>query len=274
MVVIKKDKKRFPGYTNTLRRGLFAAAWSIACITGANAATLQISPVSIELAGGTRGAAVHLHNPGDTPLVGQVRVFEWTQQQGDDRLRTTQSLVASPPLIKIAPGSEQLVRIVRSDQARGSEERAYRLLIDEIASDAPANQTGVQIQMRYSVPVFVDTPAKLRTIPVLEWTLVQTESGLRLRIENSGRQRARISAVSIEDAQGQTHTVEAGLLGYALAGRYRIFDLRLPAGIRLGPSARVNATVNAESLIVDARLQRAAATAPAGSSAGQPNQEP
>src|SRR5690606_31082397 len=108
-----------------------AAVWSMAAGL-ASAATLQISPVSIELGPDEPGAAVTLRNPGSTPMFGQLRVYAWDQQDGQDVLAPTQSLAASPPLLQVPPGSEQLVRIVRTGAAEAGKESAYRILIDEI----------------------------------------------------------------------------------------------------------------------------------------------
>src|SRR5690606_36206169 len=110
---------------------------------------LQISPVTIELGPKINAAAVTLSNPGETPIYGQLRVFKWDQKDGEDVLTATTDIAASPPLIEIAPGSDQVVRLVRTERNAVQGEQSSRILIDEIADEnASPPSSGVQIRMR------------------------------------------------------------------------------------------------------------------------------
>ncbi|WP_336604471.1 molecular chaperone, partial [Burkholderia pseudomallei] len=90
-----------------------AALTLAGAVAPASGATLQISPVTIEMAADNPAAGVTLSNPGARPVYGQVRTFRWTQEQGDDMLAPAPELVASPPLVQIGGQGEQLVRLVR-----------------------------------------------------------------------------------------------------------------------------------------------------------------
>lgn len=226
-------------------------AWAACALLGtaaalASAATLQISPVSIDLAANEPGAAFTLRNPGATPLYGQLRVFEWDQQRGEDVLTPARNLAASPPLLEVPPGSEQLVRIVKTGAVGEAKEAAYRILIDEIQNEQAAPQNGVRILMRYSVPVFVDNGLSAADKPRVEWSVAQKDGRWRLTAENRGAKRARISQVWLKDAQGRRHLLADGLLGYALAGRHHSWELDLPAGVRLDTGASIEAVVNTD----------------------------
>ncbi|WP_298015422.1 fimbria/pilus periplasmic chaperone [uncultured Castellaniella sp.] len=220
-------------------------AW--ACAAAATAATLQISPVTIEMAPGVRGAAMTLSNVGEHPLYGQLRVFEWDQREGEDRLLPTRAVVASPPMLQIAPGAQQVVRIVRvaGEAARPVKEDSYRILIDEIPDPRTQPRSGVVIRMRYSVPVFLDNGLTARDRPELSWSLACENRRWRLRADNAGALHARLNTVWIAGADGRRHDIEPGLLGYVLPGRHRIWDLDLPANARLGKRAVIHAVVNA-----------------------------
>jgi fimbrial chaperone protein len=103
----------------------------------AHGANLQISPVSISFQPGQNAAGIQLQNNGDTPLYGQVRVYAWDQRNGVDDLTPTTQLVASPPVIEVAPNSTQTIRLVRRPGAQGAAaagaaEQTYRILIDEL----------------------------------------------------------------------------------------------------------------------------------------------
>lgn len=241
----------------------FAAAVWLPLLFGAaaQAATLQISPVTIEFSASEHATGLTLRNPGDTPLYGQVRVFQWGQAHGEDVLTPTADVIASPPLIEIAPHGDQLVRLVRANASSagaqaarsiqasgaaglGSGERSYRLLIDELPAPGTADTEGVTIRLRYSVPVFVEAAAGGAAQPLLAWHLVHAARGYALRADNAGTKRAQIAAVELLDASGHRWDVTRGLLGYALAGQGRQWSVPVPPDAKFGGTLKVRATVN------------------------------
>ncbi|WZB66892.1 fimbria/pilus periplasmic chaperone [Achromobacter xylosoxidans] len=156
-------------------RGLAVAIWagwiSLAAVP-VQAATLQISPVLVDLAPQQGATGILLRNPGATPIYGQVRVYAWDQAQGDDVLTPTQEIQASPPIIQVPPNGEQLVRLVRVSKELAPMEQSYRLVIDEIPDPATSRVNGVVLRMRYSVPVFV-AGATPEPAPELAWHLAR-----------------------------------------------------------------------------------------------------
>ena len=231
-----------------------------ALTTWAGAATLQVSPVTVEIASGQNGAALRLTNPGTTTIYGQVRVYDWDQRDGEDVQTPTTGVVASPPMIQVGPGAEQLIRIVRTAASAGATEQSYRIIIDEIPTEDAARGTGVLIRMRYSVPLFVDNGLTARDAPAIGWTLMRGQRTWQLRADNSGRQRARINSVWIADSHGKRHNIEAGLLGYALGQRFRVWDTGIPLGVDPGSRPIVHAVVNGQATDSPARLAPVPAT--------------
>lgn len=236
---------------DTLRRlgpALLAYAGAVLAavfgVPGAGAANLQISPVSISFGASQTAAGISLQNFGDQPLHGQVRVFSWDQKDGQDVLEPTTEVVASPPIMQIAPRSSQTVRLVRRDGQTPAGERTYRILIDEIPR-GEAGADGVAIRLQYSVPVFV-MPADARAAPRLAWSLVKREGAWFLRARNEGKLHAQIGATSVRTASGREIELGKGLLGYALPGRSREWRLGADGAIT-GPLA-IRTTVNAQAL--------------------------
>lgn len=90
----------------TLGHRWLAALTLAGAVAPASGATLQISPVTVEMAADNPAAGVTLSNPGARPIYGQVRTFRWTQEQGDDMLAPAPELVASPPLVQIGGQGE------------------------------------------------------------------------------------------------------------------------------------------------------------------------
>ncbi|AIP63948.2 molecular chaperone [Burkholderia thailandensis] len=231
--------------TTSVRRWLAALAIAGA-VAPASGATLQISPVTVEMAAGNPAAGVTLSNPGARPIYGQVRTFRWTQEHGDDVLAHAPELVASPPLLQIGGQSEQLVRLVRLAHGKPTREESYRVLIDELPTpDAPV-VNGIAIRLRYSIPVFVAPDAALGP-PKLAWSVVRGATGWFLRVTNGGERHAQLASVRLVDDAGKTYEIAPGLLGYALAGSMRQWPLRLDAAhVR-----KVRATINTRPVEAD-----------------------
>lgn len=222
-----------------LRLAIGALAVALTSVQGA---TLQISPAMVDLPADAKASGLTLRNPGDKPLYGQIRVYRWDQENGEDTLTPTRDVVASPPLIQIAPRSEQMVRLVRTVAPPGME-GSYRVLIDELPEPDVTPTNGVTIRLRYSVPVFLESGADNGS-PQLAWHLAHSPDGWLLRAGNTGRRRAQIAAVQLVNA-GNTFDINKGLLGYALPGRERTWRLPLSANTALRGEVKIRAAINA-----------------------------
>lgn len=231
-------------FLQALHYGLFACAlgcMALAASGGAKAANLQISPVSITFAPAQGAAGINLQNFGDTPLYGQVRVYTWVQKDGVDALIPTTDVVASPPIIEVAANSTQTIRLVRRKAGADAAEHSYRILIDEI----PRNEagSGVAIRLQYSVPVFVAS-GTVGAAPELHFSLVRRDGALVLRARNDGALHAQLGTTRLHAKDGAEVEVSKGLLGYALAGQAREWQLPKDKAAQLTGAASVSATVN------------------------------
>jgi len=200
----------------------------IAAAPAQAASSLLIWPVDPVIEAEARATALWLENRGDQPVVLQLRVFAWTQQQGENQHDATNEVVGTPPMIEIAPGGRQLVRLTRVTAAPDGQERAYRVIVDEIPRGAPASGpagAGVQFQLRYSIPLFVYgkglTAAragdKRGATPLLIWRTVE-QGGLRyLEVQNQGPVHARLTGAELRRGNVRVGMAE-GLLGYVLPG--------------------------------------------------------
>jgi fimbrial chaperone protein len=210
------------------------------------AANLQISPVMINFHASQAAAGINLQNYGETPLYGQVRVYTWDQQGGEDVLAPATEVVASPPIMEIGPRSSQTIRLVRRTASAAAGEQSYRVLIDEIPrGDGPDN--GVAIRLQYSVPLFV-LPADDRAAPVLTWTVLRKNGDWTLRVQNTGTLHAQIGATSIGTADNKKYDLSKGLLGYALPGKTREWRLSVDKTADLVGPLTIHASVNARAV--------------------------
>ena len=156
-------------------------------------------------------------------------------------------MVASPPMLTLAPGAHQMIRVIRLGNTNAvATEDAYRLLVDELPQTTPQQQIGVHYVLRYSVPVFVEPanqPDAQAIAASLQWSLVSGTDGPALQIYNAGSVHAQISEVSLSDSTGAATTVNAGLLGYVLPGMTMRWPLKtVPEQLRSG--IRLKAVIN------------------------------
>lgn len=193
------------------------------------AASLQVAPILVELADGENAEALWLSNSGGKPIRAQVRVMAWSQADSEDRLSPSRELLASPPILEIAPGDRQLVRVVRPEAGPVPSEQAFRLLVDELPDPEQEGASGLRFLLQYSIPVFVlppgvdprDTPgARGATDPsMLSATVTGDGTRAMLTVTNRGNQRVRLSALAKVDAGGTDTMLVPGLVGYVLAGQ-------------------------------------------------------
>ncbi|GAB3788150.1 fimbrial biogenesis chaperone [Dyella agri] len=222
-------------------RLVFAATVVLAC-AATQAASLQISPVTVDMPSNANAVGITLSNPGDRPLYGQVRVFRWGQNDKGDTLDATGDMAASPPLIQVAPRGDQLVRLVRQSVGAVTTEQCYRVLIDEIPRPDAEAANGVTIRLRYSVPIFIH-PAGAIGQPVLSWQLLRAPQGWLLRVANAGNRHGQIGKVELV-AAGKTLTLNKGLLGYVLAGRTQQWKVDLDPDATLQGPLTIRASIN------------------------------
>ena len=196
-----------------------AVAWPV------QASQLHVRPVTIELKAPAAASKLVLTNRGRSPISAQVRLFRWTQKNGRDVLERTRMVVASPPLLKMRPGREYIVRIVRLAKTPVRGEEAYRLLVDEIPQKR-LKGSGVVFALRYSIPVFFQQPGA--TPPKVSWQAFSRKGRLILRARNSGQLHERIAGLKVTLPGGRTRTLYPGLAGYVLGNSVRQWVARVP----------------------------------------------
>ena len=198
-----------------MRARIVAALVGLAVASGsARAASLQVSPVSIEVEAPGAAATLELRNDAADPVNAQIRVFRWTQDAGVEKLTPTDAVVASPPMALLAPGTNYTVRLVRLTKEPMLGGESYRVFVDELpAARAPQNRS-VTLVVRYSIPVFFN--AKESADAKVAWSIQELGGRAYLSATNDGDRHVRISALSIRDAGGKSISFGKGLTGYVL----------------------------------------------------------
>jgi len=94
------------------------------------------------------------------------------------------------------------------------------------------------------VPVFVQAANGQPGEPKLAWHIQHSDTGMTLVVENAGRRRAQIASVELINSAGDAIEINKGLLGYALAGSGRQWQLPLPPTTNLAGPLKIRAAVN------------------------------
>lgn len=213
------------------------------------AASLQVTPVLLEVPAPGAASVVTLRNTGSKPIAVQTRIFRWFQEDGRERLEPTAGVVASPPAAELRPSQDYVVRIVRLDKSPVVGEEAYRLLIDELPEPQTRART-VALTVRHSIPLFFDasdaSPARAT------WRVTRGAGGLSLTASNAGDARLRLSDVKLSDQSGRAFSFGSGLLGYVL-GRSSM-SWTVSAG-KLAPAPGVKLAISGQSQDGPIRVQ-------------------
>lgn len=233
-----------------MRAVAILAGLALAALGGAQAtaASLRVSPVSLDLPAGQNATTLTLQNDDTAALNVQIRVFRWTQANGRDVLVPATGVVVSPPIAKVDPGASRTVRVVRLDGRPPEGEESYRLIVDELPP--PLSETGRQVTllMRHSIPLFFGSG---RERPKIEWRLRPSEDGGAALVgRNTGTRRLRLANLRIGDASGAVLAERKGLVGYVLPGA----EVSWPAGA-FQPAAGVRLIADTDTGPIDAPLK-------------------
>lgn len=226
----------------------------------AQAAGLQVSPVTLTLAPTQQADGLWLSNTGTAPLNAQIRVFRWTQVDGQDRMEPVDGLIVSPPMLELPVDGRQLVRVIRNGPPpAGPAETAYRVLVDELpipraegaaGTAAGGKSSNLNFVMRHSLPIFV-SPAGAAPAPAqLRWSLRNEGGQAILEVSNSGGLHAQLAELVFTGADGRAVSAYQGLLGYVLPGATVRWPLKAPPAALAG-AGRWQVMIDGRTTVTD-----------------------
>jgi fimbrial chaperone protein len=204
----------------------------VLCAPSVHAADFSVTPVRIFMTTRDRAIAVTVENEGDEEMVMQAELFAWKQKPGgEDDLTPTEDIVLSPPIVKLAPKSRQVVRLARVGPPPVRDELTYRMIVREVPEVKQGKELKVQLALAFSLPVFV-TPntAKRQLQCQMERAAADT---IRAVCENTGNAYAQVRSFALLAGNGdKLATRETG--GYILPNIKRTFEIKAPARVPAG----------------------------------------
>src|SRR5262245_58743493 len=183
--------------------------------TLAGAASLQVAPVGLEIPAPGATATVKLRNEGTAPLNAQLRVFRWTQENGEEKLEPTNDVVASPPIARLPAKSDHVVRVVRLSKQPVAKGESYRLLVDELPDASRNKNRVVALVLRYSIPVFF-YPTDADGAKLI-WSVSNHMGRIVVSARNDGDRHVRLANLRIQTSDGTNISFGKGLTGYVLS---------------------------------------------------------
>jgi fimbrial chaperone protein len=199
--------------TSRQATAIFAVVALLGSAHPSPAGQLRVEPVLLELNAPAAAASLTLRGGDDGEVVVQTRVLRWSQVNGKEILEPTSDVVASPPSVKLAPGADYVVRVVRVTKRPVQAEESYRVLVDQLPDLRTQRTRSVNLLLRQSIPVFY----RSRQIAPsnVTWTLGTENDRLVLTASNAGDERLRIASLRLRDT-ANTVSFGSGLVGYVL----------------------------------------------------------
>lgn len=191
----------------------------------ANAASLEIDPVRLNLSHKQPTAALTIRNNSDQPAKLEIKTMAWTQVDAKDVNTVTKELLVSPPIVTIAPHGSQIVRAALRRQADPKNELAYRIHIQELPAAPLPGLTGVQVALHISLPVFVSA-RNGKSAPHMVWSAVRkTDGQLMLTLHNQGTAHIQVADFSLLSPGTNELVAQGPGASYVLAGQTQTWDL-------------------------------------------------
>ncbi len=208
--------------TNHLRKMslyVFLCAFALLAPRLAGAAGWEIDPVRVELSPEQQTAAVTVKNGSNQPTSIQIQAVEWSQLNGKDIYTPTRDLLVSPPIVTIAPQSEQIIRVALRRKADTTNELTYRISMQELPPQPAPGFIGVQVALRITLPVFVQSQ-KGEAEPKVVWNISQMPNNtIKVGVKNQGTAHIQISDFALYVAGNDQPIADESASSYILAGQ-------------------------------------------------------
>jgi fimbrial chaperone protein len=219
----------------------------------ATAADWEIEPVRIALSQSQQTAAITLKNTSSQPTSIQVQVVAWTQVDGKDVYESSRELLVSPPIVTIAPNSEQIIRAALRRPADPDLELSYRINLQELPPAPVAGFMGVNVAMRVGLPVFVE-PLKGKTAPKMQWRVQQMpNTQLKVSLQNQGKSHVQVTDFSLYLPGGNQAVAGEAASTYIMPGQSHEWLLSIAANTKV-PGGRLQLRAFTDAGDVDTQL--------------------
>jgi fimbrial chaperone protein len=192
------------------------------------AGNFSVSPLRVEMKGSHRLEVLTITNADDAPLSIQIELKSWTQPAGQEQLDETHDLLVTPPIFKMAPHGQQVIRIALRRDADPLRELDYRVLLTELPAPPSKDFSGMQVALQLSLPIFVAPPVYEHT--ELSWSARWLADGTVLvTASNSGNAHTRVTDFDVQFG-GAERVAHVAVTRYVLPQSSVSWTVTPPAG--------------------------------------------
>lgn len=215
----------------------------------AGAQSLAVLPVNVLLPPRQSATSLTVTNQGNNETAIQIRVYAWSQKDGEDKLTVSDAVVVSPPLASIAPGATQVVRLILRKPPQG-QEATYRILVDQIPP--PVEPGIVHVVLRLSMPIFAQPTT--RALPHVQFHIECNTGQVYLVGINDGFRHEAIRDIILLTSDGSKLKADSGVSPYILAGSTRRWHIAAQSFHPL-PSETLRLTAHADAGAIDQQVR-------------------
>lgn len=195
--------------------------------------SLQVYPVRLEMVPRQKTTSLEVVNTGEEPIVFEIKPVKWKNIFGQDRLEDTNDIIISPPILSIAPGEKQIIRVgitVPPDPHRGG---VYRLKLREVPSpdEKVAPRLGIRALLNVSVPLVIApvVPPK----PQANWTVRKVgKDKVVVGMQNTGESYISLNQISLTKENEKRAFLRQPIGYYLIPNAKKEFELKLPCSFK------------------------------------------
>jgi fimbrial chaperone protein len=209
------------------------------------AASLQVTPLRLELTDGSPSGLMTVRNADKADVLLQMSVQNWSIQENQDKLDPTRDVLLNPGIAVVKAGDQQIVRLaLRVPQTQI--ERDYRVVIQEVPQQ---HAVGVATVLRIVLPLFVPPT---QSSPVLQWDIRPAHIGWELAARNLGNVHYQIRSIKLMSAS--TALLDTKSFFYVLPGSVQTVPLTGIKSLAAGAVIHLTADSDQGRISTDVRV--------------------
>ena len=195
------------------------------------AGAFSVDPTRIELSKSIPSAVMQVVNSSDKNTTVQLHIMHWSQVDGEDSLKPTRDLVATPQIFNLKAGATQIIRVGLLRKIDEPAEAAYRMIIEEIPPPPSPEFVGFQVALKISIPIFFTSESISKSKQKIQINLSRPKGEatqvIQLDMQNSGLSHVQFLGMQLfadDDSANLLANYENNV--YVLAGKKKILLIK------------------------------------------------
>ncbi len=170
------------------------------------AGSFHITPTKGELAEEYKYIVFEVKNTSENISSIQVQTMSWEIHNGEDVVKPTKEIIATPVIVNIKPNTKQIIRVGLNRNPDKEEELFYKLLIKEIPRLKKTEINEAQITVEFSIPIILKANENTKTNLNIKAEILLNDT-LSLEIENQGKKHEILKSVVIKNNNIETKEI-------------------------------------------------------------------